>query len=61
MDVNFWENMTFLLAGVVIAGISAAVAQTINIRMLTGGQTRLRVCVKKASDNGSRDPEAGHH
>jgi peptidoglycan biosynthesis protein MviN/MurJ (putative lipid II flippase) len=49
---NFWENMTFLLGGVVVAGILAAIAQIITLRMINNTSTKLRINSKKVSEDG---------
>jgi hypothetical protein len=47
LSYNFWENMTYLLGGIVVAGIFAAISQVINIKMLAQQHTSLKVCMKK--------------
>ena len=59
-DYNFWENMTYLLGGVVVAGILAAIAQIISIRMLTSGSTKFRICMKKEGKDGREEASNNH-
>lgn len=60
-DANFWENMTYLLGGIVLAGIMAAAAQIIHLRMLVSGQTKFRICVKKEGHDGDGKQVSADH
>lgn len=59
-DINFWENMTYLLGGIVFAGVCAALAQIISIRMLTS-QTKINIAFKKEDSDGSGTPTSSNH
>lgn len=59
-DANFWENMTYLLGGIVLAGVMAAAAQIIHLRMLVG-HTKFRICVKKEGNDGDGKQASADH